>query len=459
MSSNDRHDRQTGKLYNKMCISCDLPFSTVIESNQLGAFCMECRQDFCVYMDTEAAEIIAILKNTPITTKPGVVTQMKREAKEKTKAKYGYSSGYPGAQRQLPAAPPEPKADPVRVAALVRMMTSYGLTTPLPATLPQATAYVIARNGLFEIRQNDIATITLEAPKAVAGLVDDLKAGVVLKIPKLPFDFLRQTVAFFRAVVKEKAGAEAIVRIWWAYEEAGADGVRPPGHYELRLPIGNQEASPGAVRHNDTFDLSGERFPDGHARYLHVADIHSHNTMSAFWSGTDNADELKADEGRMFGVIGKLTSAIPEWKWRMRTREGFIDLTVGDVFDVPTEGAVPFTVSWSIIMQLLGQADAQDSTGRLRLYCPVDPFRDATFPREWLDQVNAPRPAQFHGSFHGDAWQQHSDSWKKGGNAKNPLIIFVLTTDQRHLKEVEVIDGVPKETGVVRELLPMPLVH
>ena len=36
-------------------------------------------------------------------------------------------------------------------------------------------------------------------------------------------------------------------------------------------------------------------------------DIHSHNTMGAFWSGTDNADEK---ETRLFGVLGKITSIL-----------------------------------------------------------------------------------------------------------------------------------------------------
>ena len=39
----------------------------------------------------------------------------------------------------------------------------------------------------------------------------------------------------------------------------------------------------------------------------------------------------------MFGVIGKVDQAIPDWKWRMRTREGFIDLQVADVFALENE--------------------------------------------------------------------------------------------------------------------------
>lgn len=57
----------------------------------------------------------------------------------------------------------------------------------------------------------------------------------------------------------------------------------------------------------------------------------SHVNMNAFWSATDSADEVST---RMFGVIGKLNS--PGLTMCLRAGHGgsFIDLSLGDIFDV-----------------------------------------------------------------------------------------------------------------------------
>lgn len=272
-----------------------------------------------------------------------------------------------------------PTADPLKVAAGIRALSTYEHTTPLPAEgLLMPTNYVWAANGAFEVRHNDIADIVLPLSPpgtTILGLTEKLTAGVRPNLPKIPFDMLAQTVAFFRGVVKRFSNGEAIVRIWWNVAEKA---------FEIRVPEGGQRVSGASVHHDDNFDLSGERQENGDLKYLHVMDIHSHNSMSGFWSGVDDNDEKKAPEGRMFGVLGKVTDTIPDWKWRMRSRDGFIELKVTDIFEV---AKMPLTFEASAELADVLVTPVVTMTVK----CTYDPFTDATCPEAWYATVNQGR--------------------------------------------------------------------
>lgn len=343
------------------CVCCGDDYTRFGDS-AYNQFCWECRRDFNLNNDLEAKQLLDSW---------GLLDEAERKAL-KAEAKRT-----PGFTVSVPATPPAPKVDPEKIAAITRAMTSYGQTTPLPEHLPQLTNYVIAKNGLFEVRETETARILFQ-PTTVVGLTDELKAGIQLKLPKLPFTIVQQIVAFFRKV-SEKSSCEAFVRVWWNCAEK---------QYEIRVP--DQKVGGASVDHTDDFDRDGERDADGNLKYLLIMDVHSHgSSMTAFWSSTDDNDERKAPEGRMFGVIGKVDQPLPEWKWRMRTREGFIDLNIADLFECGAQ-EIPFTVTLDLVMRSQnGSAD-----GRVNLSCPVDPFQSTTFPSEWLERVSNFTPAR-----------------------------------------------------------------
>jgi PRTRC genetic system protein A len=262
--------------------------------------------------------------------------------------------------------PEKPKLDPKAVAMGIRAQVDYKV---LPVSgYDKPITYLCAKNGLFEARHSDLATV-ITKPKEILGIVEELKEGVTLNLPKVPFLFLQQTVGFFRGVeAKMNHSSEALVQIWWDREAKA---------HQMHVP--EQTVSGGGVRHQSTFDL------DSSGKYFHVMDIHSHgNGMSAFWSGTDNADEARVTTDRLFGVIGKIQDPIPMWKWRMRTRDGFIDLSVADIFELPQE-KFNFTVKSEDIFRMLGTDGVKE--GRVQLWCPVDPFKSVDVPAEWYEQV------------------------------------------------------------------------
>jgi PRTRC genetic system protein A len=60
-------------------------------------------------------------------------------------------------------------------------------------------------------------------------------------------------------------------------------------------------------------------------------DIHSHGHMKAWFSGTDNTDEQGL---RLYMVVGRLDTLLPEVELRLGVYGYFIPLSVEDVFDV-----------------------------------------------------------------------------------------------------------------------------
>ena len=320
------------------CKLCQATHATSLDP-PMSHFCFHCRAHFAIDNNRDAEEMLGWIDAACIETGAQDVKCLEK-----------------------------PEVDPIAVAAGVRTMVDYKVA---PVTsLEKTINYVVYKNGLFEVRQSDLATVVVK-PKEVLGVLEEAKEGVQLNIPKIPFEFLLQIISFFREVcVRQKGSSEALVQIWWDKEGKT---------HQIHVPV--QEVSGGGVHHTSTFDQGAE------GRWLHVADIHSHgSSMGAFWSGTDNADEARVITERLFGVIGKVAQPIPEWRWRMRTRDGFIDLSVDNIFQTPKD-KLNFTVDFKTIFQSLGSNSYKD--GEVQLWCPVDPFKSVEVPEAWYDQVQS----------------------------------------------------------------------
>lgn len=85
------------------------------------------------------------------------------------------------------------------------------------------------------------------------------------------------------------------------------------GEYRLRLPP--QEGNASGVEY--------ERLPSS------VMDIHSHGTMGAFFSSTDDRDEKGL---RLYMVVGKLHTLFPEVKLRLGVYGYFATVRIEEVF-------------------------------------------------------------------------------------------------------------------------------
>lgn len=187
-------------------------------------------------------------------------------------------------------------------------------------TLEQAQAsqkplkYIMGEDGVvYEMRSTDVGDFIIKANK-VNGAAK-IKEGFTLNVPKLPFRLLLQAVSFFRDVCSDFNNDEAMLQYWFDKEtkEFFADCVQQTTNKVHVTYLRNKEL---------------EEDPNK----VLVMDIHSHNNMEAFFSGTDDASE---QETRTYGVIGKLDREIPTYKFRISVEGNFKEIAINQIFEMP----------------------------------------------------------------------------------------------------------------------------
>ena len=157
---------------------------------------------------------------------------------------------------------------------------SYTIYDGKPLTNHTAPySYVLAGNGLFVYAEHRLfSAVTPVSEVAVRGL-PTLKAGVTLKVPKLPRSLLDTIIDNARTVRTESGQLlEALYRV--RVEN---------GRYSLSMP--DQVATPTSVQTEVKKSVSC------------LLEIHSHGKMPAFFSPQDDKDEQGLG---LFGVAGKL---------------------------------------------------------------------------------------------------------------------------------------------------------
>lgn len=153
--------------------------------------------------------------------------------------------------------------------------------------------YIVRRDGLWELRRSRAGVFCIQREKFATPLPGFPEEQNVefgrSHFGKIPLDLFKEILAFFKSICDESKD-EAYIQTFWDPEN---------NRYFNHVP--SQRVSGASVNF--------ERDTELEARCPLVLETHSHNTMSAFFSGTDNADE-KSD--RFFGVIGKLNQSTPE---------------------------------------------------------------------------------------------------------------------------------------------------
>lgn len=159
---------------------------------------------------------------------------------------------------------------------------------------------------------------------------------------KIPLEMLDQIVAFFKAVMRghnlgaqaSAVGTETVERrvqvnhtpsygVHGDYE-AMIHVVWNKNTQEYRLAVPTQRVSKGSVSYDRDHLLEGDEI---------ILDIHSHNTMGAFFSGTDNNDDKSGFY--LSGVAGQLNLEKPAFVWRFNNGAEKIEVTMDEIFGQP----------------------------------------------------------------------------------------------------------------------------
>lgn len=161
--------------------------------------------------------------------------------------------------------------------------------------------YVIAREGLYLRAANDVLAamvLIAAADRDLPGLAA-LDEYAELRLPQIPLPYL----VAMRASARRALPNEALYQLRYA-----------DGEWKVAMP--RQFATPTSLTFDDLPDT--------------LLDLHSHGEMSAFFSATDDADELGL---RLYVVIGKVESEAPEIRCRVGVYGHFLNVPAANLFE------------------------------------------------------------------------------------------------------------------------------
>ena len=168
-----------------------------------------------------------------------------------------------------------------------------------------------ADGKVYEMRKTEMGDFI--APKDNIVDFQAVRAGFTPALPRIPNSLLQQIISFFRCYMEESREFEALAHILWDKEQEVFIVYVPPQQvFKARV-----EAS-----------LPQDRFSE--SRYIHYADIHSHNSMEAKFSSIDNADERAT---RIYAVMGRLDKFFPDLTVRMSCGGSFLELDPSLIFE------------------------------------------------------------------------------------------------------------------------------
>jgi len=177
----------------------------------------------------------------------------------------------------------------------------------------KAISILPAKDGkVYEIRNNELGWFI--TPIVGCEMLSDVKAGFTrgLDIPLIPMDLIVKIISFFRYFTRHGADNEVLVNVYWDKENR-----------EFVIDTPAQLVSKTSIHSNENPDYVN-------GRYIQYMDIHSHNSMRAFFSSADNEDEKAT---RLYTVIGRLDKYLPEIRTRISNGGKFHEIDPGEVFE------------------------------------------------------------------------------------------------------------------------------
>lgn len=183
--------------------------------------------------------------------------------------------------------------------------------------------------NVYEVRYTKIGRFT--APTKNARGLSRIKAGLVPALPPLPFHMMLQIISFFKSLMNEGMELEALANIYWDTKDQ---------KYYIHIPkqlVGKA--------HVDA------RLADVGERFVHVMDIHSHNTMKAQFSTIDDDDEKAT---RIYAVIGRLDKYFPDISVRISVGGKYVPIDPSLVFD---EIHIEFPDYWTLQVEASNKKD------------------------------------------------------------------------------------------------------
>ena len=164
----------------------------------------------------------------------------------------------------------------------------------------------------YELRKTEVGEFI--APKKKVLDFQQVQAGFTPALPLIPLDLIGSITSFFRSFMEGNAEYEALALIYWDTKFQCFSAYVP-----------KQTVSKEHVE----ADLRDCPYDDD-PRYIRYADIHSHNSMKAFFSDEDDQDERGTG---LYLVMGELNRFFPDIKARISCGGSFVNIDPGEVIE------------------------------------------------------------------------------------------------------------------------------
>jgi len=164
----------------------------------------------------------------------------------------------------------------------------------------------------YELRKTEQGEFI--APKNNVTEFQTIRAGFTPALPPIPTSLIWQIISFFRSFMKDGKEYEAMAMIYWDKEQKEFFAYIPKQIVE---------------REEIAADLRDCPYDDS-SRYIQYADIHSHNSMDAFFSGQDDQDERGTG---LYFVVGHLEKFYPDIRARVSCEGAFLEIDPGLVME------------------------------------------------------------------------------------------------------------------------------
>lgn len=161
-------------------------------------------------------------------------------------------------------------------------MFPVAMKTPGSEMPKEDTHYIVARNGIFLRKKNWWVDAVVRIPQI--SVLDPQETSAEILLPKIPADSMWKAIAFFQEVYR-LYGSEAAILLHFS-ENKG---------WTFSVP--HQRASAWHVSYNAYERLEG---------YQCVGTMHSHGSLAAYHSSTDQHDEAEFDGIHI--TVGRLSS-------------------------------------------------------------------------------------------------------------------------------------------------------
>ena len=193
---------------------------------------------------------------------------------------------------------------------------------------------IVAEDGIYKLVRALIGDFWIKSESfktKMAGMPQLAESFIkTTTIPKIPGKLFYGIIRFYRKIYETNKN-EVMAQIWWDKERQ-----------EFLVEVPEQEVAGASI----SYKRSGGWYDDPNK--VLVLTSHSHHTMGAFYSGTDNSDE-KGKHGIYSFVFGNLVNnADNTFSYKTVQRaccaDALIPLAIEDIFDFSDESQFGFDV-------------------------------------------------------------------------------------------------------------------